>query len=62
MKSGLWAEGVSDGGSSTLGRIAGQEVRESGDRPASAAIRRAGMLVKGEAIKGVLITMGDIRI
>jgi hypothetical protein len=33
MKSGLCAGGLSDDGSKHLGKMAGHEVRESGERP-----------------------------
>jgi hypothetical protein len=63
MKSGLRAGGLSEGGSNSSGRTAGQDVRESGDMPSSATTRRVGMSIQGEGWQssGILIAMGEAK-
>jgi hypothetical protein len=56
--------GLSEGGRSSSGRTAGQEVRESGDIPSLTATRRVGMSWHGGGwqSKRVLLVMGGRRI
>jgi hypothetical protein len=46
MKSGLYAGGLSDGGSKTSFEMTGHEMRESGERPSSPATRHVGICVR----------------